>query len=284
MKDQGWFLVHRKLQDHWVWKDKDSFDKRSAWIDLILMAYHSEQKVLSNGTFLTVKRGQFPTSVRFLAERWKWSKDRVYRFLKLLEEDGMIVKQSDTERTLLTIVNYDFYQDKQDSNKSVVKDTYKDADKDNVRTTSSQGSSHEQIIINNSEECLNEKRKEMMSERSFDFEKGWNITADAYPKKRKILDAKPLWIDEVLKAPVGEEGQVAMLFYKAIKLFLTDLEAKYSKPEDRENHTPRLKDWIVEDLEYWKRLAREQEEARVESEAKAKQLEAEEQIYTGNNW
>ena len=248
---EGWFLIHRKMQNNWIWKDKEPFDKRSAWIDLISMAYHSEQKVISNGTLLTIQRGQFPTSVRFLAERWKWSKDRVYRFLKLLEQDGMIVKQSDTERTLITLVNYGIYQDKQDTNKSSVKDTHKDADKDTERTGSSQGSSHEQIIINNSEECLNEKRKEMMRERSFDFERFWHFTADAYPKQRKVSDAKDLWIDEILKAPIGKEEETARIFHKAIEAYKEHMEGIYSKPDDRHNATPQFREWILSDSEQW---------------------------------
>ena len=193
---EGWFLIHRKMQNNWIWKDKEPFDKRSAWIDLISMAYHSEQKVISNGTLLTIQRGQFPTSVRFLAERWKWSKDRVYRFLKLLEQDGMIVKQSDTERTLITLVNYGVYQDKQDTNKSSVKDTHKDADKDTERTGSSQGSSHEQIITNNTNEFLNNSNNGGNTELpplNLKIEKAWYGTFKEYPNKENPTLAQRIW-------------------------------------------------------------------------------------------
>lgn len=110
MFSAGWIKLYRKLQDCWIWKEDEPFDKRSAWVDLLLTANHSDKKILFNGDFITVKKGQILTSVRKLAERWKWSTNRVYRFLKLLENDKMIIRKSDNDRTLLTIENYSVYQ------------------------------------------------------------------------------------------------------------------------------------------------------------------------------
>lgn len=107
----GWIKLHRKLQDCWIWLEKEPFDKRSAWVDLLLTANHSDKKILFNGELITVKRGQILTSIRKLAERWKWSYDKTSRFLKLIESDGMLRKESDNCRTLLTIENYEVYQD-----------------------------------------------------------------------------------------------------------------------------------------------------------------------------
>lgn len=107
----GWIKLHRKLQDCWIWLEKEPFDKRSAWVDLLLSANHSDKKILFNGELITVKRGQILTSIRKLSERWKWSYDKTSRFLKLIESDGMLRRESDNCRTLLTIENYEVYQD-----------------------------------------------------------------------------------------------------------------------------------------------------------------------------
>lgn len=109
--DKGWIKTYRKIQDCWIWLDKEPFDKRSAWIDLLLSANHSDKRVLFNGELITVQRGQILTSIRKISEKWKWSYDKTLRFLKLIENDGMIQRDSDKFRTLLTIVNYEFYQD-----------------------------------------------------------------------------------------------------------------------------------------------------------------------------
>ena len=106
----GWIRLYRKLQECWVWEDKEPFDKRSAWIDLLLTANHADAKLLFNGELITVQRGQILTSVRKLSVKWKWSVNKVYRFLKLLESDKMLKKESNKDRTLLTIVNYSVYQ------------------------------------------------------------------------------------------------------------------------------------------------------------------------------
>ena len=106
----GWIKLHRKLQDCWIWQEKEPFDKRSAWVDLLLSANHSDKKILFNGELMIVKRGQVLTSIRKLSAKWSWSVNRVYRYLRLLESDNMLIKESDNDKTLLTIVNYEVYQ------------------------------------------------------------------------------------------------------------------------------------------------------------------------------
>ena len=106
----GWIKLHRKLQDCWIWQEKEPFDKRSAWVDLLLSANHSDKKILFNGELIIVKRGQVLTSIRKLSAKWSWSVNRVYRYLRLLESDNMLIKESDNDKTLLTIVNYEVYQ------------------------------------------------------------------------------------------------------------------------------------------------------------------------------
>lgn len=106
----GWIKLYIQLQDCWIWLDKEPFDKRSAWVDLLLTANHSDKKILFNGELITVKRGQILTSVRKLSAKWKWSVNKVYRFIKLLEDDEMLQKESDKDRTLLTIANYSVFQ------------------------------------------------------------------------------------------------------------------------------------------------------------------------------
>jgi len=109
--NKGWITLHRKIQDCWIWEESEPFDRRSAWIDLLLLANHEDAKVFFDGDLITVQRGQRITSIRKLAERWKWSRTKVTKFLDILEKDGMISRKSDTKKTLLTIENYGIYQD-----------------------------------------------------------------------------------------------------------------------------------------------------------------------------
>lgn len=106
----GWISIHRKIQEHWIWKNNEVFDKRSAWIDLLLIVNHYNERIYFDGQLLEIERGQKITSIDQLAKRWKWSRHKVTDFLDKLEKDGMIVKISDSKRTLIGIENYEKYQ------------------------------------------------------------------------------------------------------------------------------------------------------------------------------
>lgn len=107
---QGWISLHRKVKEHWIFEENKPSTKFEAWIDILMMAYYKDNKKLWNNQLITVKRGQCITSLRTLAEQWKWSKHKVDNYLALLEEEGMIITQRDSRKTLLTVVKYDFYQ------------------------------------------------------------------------------------------------------------------------------------------------------------------------------
>ena len=108
----GWVKIHRKIRDNWIW---DNAEYLKAWLDLIFRANFEERRILFDGEIKELKCGQFITSVRKLAEAWGWSNSRVLRFLRMLEDDGMITRDSNSKRTLLTIENYEFYQVQQNS-------------------------------------------------------------------------------------------------------------------------------------------------------------------------
>lgn len=106
---KGYIKLFRQIQDCWIW-DTGKFDKRSAWIDLLMLANHGDKKIVFNGKYITIRVGQYLTSIRKLSERWGWSVSTVSTFLSLLEEDLMIKKESDNHRTLITIINYEVFQ------------------------------------------------------------------------------------------------------------------------------------------------------------------------------
>lgn len=105
----GWIKLYRQLQDCSIWYG-ERFSKGQAWIDLLMLANHSDKKIMFNGEFITVRRGQYLTSMVKLSDKWKWNRKTVSSFLKLLENDNMITKVTDNTKTLITIVNYGIYQ------------------------------------------------------------------------------------------------------------------------------------------------------------------------------
>lgn len=107
---EGWISIYRQMQEHWIWKSKEPFDKRSAWIDLLLLVNHKSEKIQFDGKIIEIERGQKITSLEKLASRWKWSRHKVSDFLDLLEQDSMLVQVRDNKKTLVSIENYDKYQ------------------------------------------------------------------------------------------------------------------------------------------------------------------------------
>ena len=108
MTQKGWMPIYRRLQDHWLWQDKP-FAKGQAWLDLLLLASHNENEFLFGNQIVKNEIGSFITSELKLMERWGWSKTKVRAFLKLLQDEQMIVKKSDNKKTTITIVNYSIY-------------------------------------------------------------------------------------------------------------------------------------------------------------------------------
>ena len=109
MSRTGWIKLSRGLEDHWLWNDKP-FSKGQAWIDLLFLANHKDEKFVFRGKLITGKRGCVYRSISFLSERWGWDRKKTVTFLKLLESDGMVTTDSTTHGTTVTIVNYGKYQ------------------------------------------------------------------------------------------------------------------------------------------------------------------------------
>jgi DNA replication protein DnaD len=106
-KKLGYIPLYRSIQDHWIWSNKEPFSYGQAWIDLLLSVNHNEKKLKIGCNLITIKPGQMWTSYVKLANRWNWSRERVYRYTKLLKMDGMINVDATPNGTLLTIVNWD---------------------------------------------------------------------------------------------------------------------------------------------------------------------------------
>src|SRR5574344_943311 len=110
----GWISIHRTIFDNWLWEEKP-FSKGQAWIDLLLLANSSDRKVPFGKKLILVKRGEKMTSIRKLEQRWGWSNNKVKSFLNMLQDDGMITYKCTTKNTFYNIVNYNDYQDKNNS-------------------------------------------------------------------------------------------------------------------------------------------------------------------------
>lgn len=107
--DYGWIRLHRKITENPLYFS-EPFTRIGAWIDLILIANHKEGFIYVRGNRVVISRGQVGMSQDHLAQRWKWSRGKVIRFLDELEKDNQIVRQKNHVTSLLSIVKYNEYQ------------------------------------------------------------------------------------------------------------------------------------------------------------------------------
>ncbi|HGL5482778.1 TPA: DnaD domain protein [Staphylococcus aureus] len=165
----GWISIDRSIQNHWLFKEKRTFSKFEAWIYLLMEANHSKAKVPIGNQIVTVERGQRLTSILTLSDLFNWSRFKVKTFLDLLESDGMLEVKTTSKYTLITIVNYDFYQSEQGRNQhqNDIKPTSKQH-QSNINPTSKQ---HQTNTNNNDNEDNNEKNvnNEKKKTTAFDF-------------------------------------------------------------------------------------------------------------------
>lgn len=160
---EGWIKLHRAIQEHWLWDD-EPFTRGQAFIDLLLMVNHKDKKIMFNGELIEVKKGSKITSLRQLSDRWKWSTNKVKKYLEQLQKDGMINYKCDNKKTLLTIENYSVYQGqgnteetqkKQERNTEETEKEHRSDAEENQKKTNK----NDKEYIKNDKEC-NKKEKE----------------------------------------------------------------------------------------------------------------------------
>ena len=113
MANKNYFSVNRKFFDNPLWTS-EKFTKGQAWLDLFGLANHSDGYFIKRGMKVDLKRGQIGRSELTFSARWKWSRDKVRRFLKWLESESMILLKQDNKTTIITICNYNIYQPNQE--------------------------------------------------------------------------------------------------------------------------------------------------------------------------
>lgn len=115
----GWIKIYRELADHWLAQHPE---KLGWWVLLLLKVAHEDKKALVGNQLVELKRGQMIASLTFLAELWQTSKSSAERFVALLEKEQMLRRCAERKLTIITICNYDSYQEKKRVKRDDVRD------------------------------------------------------------------------------------------------------------------------------------------------------------------
>lgn len=206
----GWIKLYRKITENPLYFS-EAFTRLQAWIDLLIIANHDESYIYVRGNKVEIKRGQVGKAQDTLADRWKWSRGKVDRFLKELEKSGQIVRQKNSVMSLISIVNYEVYQCGS-TTESTADKTTDDTPKD---TTDGR-----QIIPQNGQQ----------TDQQTDVNK--NV------KKNNILSPK---VDNIPSPPKGEEALTPALASKAVEPKPEDEEIIQPEPAQKKKPLPAKK-------------------------------------------
>ena len=154
-KKLGFIPLYRSIQEHWIWSNDEPFSKGQAWIDLLLSVNHEDKKLKVGCNIITIHAGQMWTSYVKLANRWNWSRERVYRYTKMRKMDGMISVDATPNGTLLTIVNYGDFAYQRNTDET----TNETTDKTPTETSDETPGETQTININNINNVDNLKRE-----------------------------------------------------------------------------------------------------------------------------
>lgn len=126
--EQGYVKLYRSSMKDPLYLS-ETFTKWHAWCDLIMLAYYAPVEFLKRGIKVKAKRGCVYMGTLELAERWKWSRGKVNRFLNFLSNDKRISIHKDNVVSCITILNYEKFQQNEKSNMASRKKEKVDNDK-----------------------------------------------------------------------------------------------------------------------------------------------------------
>mgnify|MGYP001048435121 FL=1 len=109
--DEGFLRLSRRFFSNEMWNEARTFSSCEAWLDLIQSARFeaTPRKENIGGREISYSRGQYPASIRFLSQRWKWSEKKVRSFLVHLRKKGMITVECNQGMNLITLCKYEEY-------------------------------------------------------------------------------------------------------------------------------------------------------------------------------
>ena len=107
-KVDGFIKIHRKIIDTSIYLDSEAVH---LFLHLLLKASFKERKIIFDKQFVDLKRGQFITGRKKLALETGISESKIYRLLDIFKSDNLIEQQTNSRYSIISIVNWDEYQE-----------------------------------------------------------------------------------------------------------------------------------------------------------------------------
>jgi hypothetical protein len=108
MPNSGYCYAYRSTWTHPAFKD---FREAAIWNYLYQNAHWQDSDIQFNGQLFQLKRGQIVVSISYLAKGFCMTDKGVRVVIQKLQKHGMLGKQGTSKGTILTICNYDDFQE-----------------------------------------------------------------------------------------------------------------------------------------------------------------------------
>lgn len=169
---KGYYFSHRKMQFNELYLEKP-FDRWHAWEHLLTNAEYEEKDIQTKKGIVHLMPGQLLIGERDFAEEVGWTRKKVIHFLGTLEGAKMVTTERTAKGTIVTIVNWAFYQNK-GTNEGTNKGTAKRANK---------GTLYKNIKNNpkESKEKIEPEGSDSETENEPDWQAIWDSLPDATP-------------------------------------------------------------------------------------------------------
>ena len=186
----GFIILHRKILSSAIFRNPNDL---KIWVWVLLRANHSASNFFWNGEEISINRGQFIYGIFTSSEELSMNPSTVYKILKKLEKAGMISIKSNNKNSLLSVINYECYQNndiqKEKPSKNQVKTKEKRSNTDNNITNKQE----EQYIIGKPSSLqdvilyFEELKESNQAESFFDYfeSNGWKVGGKAPMKNWK---------------------------------------------------------------------------------------------------
>jgi hypothetical protein len=191
-----WVCLHRKLQNNSIYSNLELI---WLWSHFLLSANHQDNTFYFWLEKITVKKWEFVTSMKKLWDLFWISKPKIYRMVKVFEEEWFVKRVWNTKYTVISILNWHLYQDGETQKKR----------RKNASVTTSETQPYTNNNVNNEEQW---KQKEFAGDLELLISKWnwvkriwqtaglmqckWTTTSleQVYKKIRKKNTAKDIWI------------------------------------------------------------------------------------------
>jgi len=110
LTDKGWISLHRKLKDSNVFQDEKLL---KIWIYCLLEATHEPYQQLVGKQLVELDVGAFVFGRKSVSRELRINESTLWRNMKLLEKMGNISISSNSKFSIIKVVNFSLYQDKE---------------------------------------------------------------------------------------------------------------------------------------------------------------------------